>query len=307
MALNLPDLTTQIGPLTLRNPVIAASGTFGYGLEFEPLLDLNLLGALIVKGLSLKPMPGNPPPRIVETSGGMLNAIGLANIGIEAFIRDKLPRLKQYTTPIIVNIYGHHTEEYGELASELRDVEGVAAIEVNISCPNVECGGMAFGIDPVTSARVTEKVVRNTDKPVIVKLSPNVTDIKAVAKAVEGAGAHALSLINTLTGMAIDIKSRRPKLANVFGGLSGPAIKPIALYMVYQVARAVKIPVIGMGGIMDHKDAVEFLMVGARAVEMGTANFVNPRATLEAIEGLRAYCAENGIREIGEIVGSLRT
>ncbi len=307
MAPTLPDLTTQIGPLSLRNPVIAASGTFGYGLELESLVDLNLLGALVVKGLSLKPMPGNPPPRIVETPGGMLNAIGLANVGLEAFLRDKLPRLRKYTTPIIVNIYGHHTEEYGELASEFRGVEGVAALEVNISCPNVECGGMAFGIDPFTSARVTETVVRNTDKPVIVKLSPNVTDIKTVAKAVEGAGAHALSLINTLTGMAIDVEARRPKLANVFGGLSGPAIKPIALYMVYQVARAVKIPVIGMGGIMDYKDAVEFLMVGARAVEIGTANFVNPRATLEVIEGIRTYCLENGIRKIGEIVGSLKT
>jgi dihydroorotate dehydrogenase (NAD+) catalytic subunit len=287
--------------------VIAASGTFGYGLELESLVDLNLLGAIVVKGLSLKPMAGNPPPRIVETPGGMLNAIGLANIGLEAFLRDKLPRLRNYTTPIIVNIYGHHIHDYADLASEFRGVEGVAALEVNISCPNVECGGMAFGIDPATSARVTEAVVRNTDKPVIVKLSPNVTDIKAVAKAVEGAGAQALSLINTLTGMAIDVETRRPKLANVVGGLSGPAIKPIALYMVYQVARSVKIPVIGIGGIMDYKDAVEFLMVGARAVEIGTANFVNPRATLDVIEGLGAYCAENGIRNIGEIVGSLRT
>jgi dihydroorotate dehydrogenase (NAD+) catalytic subunit len=307
MALTLPDLTTQIGPLSLQNPVIAASGTFGYGLEFDPLVDLNRLGALVVKGLSLKPMAGNPPPRIVETSGGMLNAIGLANVGLEAFLRDKLPKLGKFTVPIIVNIYGHHTEEYGELASALRGVEGVAALEVNISCPNVECGGMAFGIDPATSARVTETVVKNTDKPVIVKLSPNVTDIKTVAKAVEGAGADALSLINTVTGMAIDVESRKPKLANIVGGLSGPAIKPIALYMVYQVARTVKIPVIGMGGIMDHRDAIEFLMVGSRAVEIGTANFVNPRATLEVIEGIRTYCVENGIQKIGEIVGSLRT
>jgi len=307
MPLTLPDLTTQIGPLSLQNPVIAASGTFGYGLELEPLVDLNLLGALVVKGLSLKPMAGNPPPRIVETPGGMLNAIGLANIGLEAFLRDKLPKLRTFTTPIIVNIYGHHTEEYAELASEFRGVEGVAALEVNISCPNVECGGMAFGIDPVTSARVTETVVKNTDKPVIVKLSPNVTDIKTVAKAVEGAGAHALSLINTVTGMAINLETRRPTLANVVGGLSGPAIKPIALYMVYQVARTVKIPVIGMGGIMDYRDAIEFLMVGARAVEIGTANFVNPRVTLEVIEGIRTYCVENGIQKIGEIVGSLRT
>jgi dihydroorotate dehydrogenase (NAD+) catalytic subunit len=303
----LPDLTTQIGPLSLQNPVIAASGTFGYGLEFDPLVDLNRLGALVVKGLSLKPMAGNPPPRIVETPGGMLNAIGLANVGLEAFLRDKLPKLGKFTIPIIVNIYGHHTEEYGELASALKGVEGVAALEVNISCPNVECGGMAFGVDPATSARVTESVVKNTDKPVIVKLSPNVTDIKTVAKAVEGAGADALSLINTVTGMAIDVESRRPKLANIVGGLSGPAIKPIALYMVYQVAGTVKIPVIGMGGIMDHRDAIEFLIVGSRAVEIGTANFVNPRTTLEVIEGIRTYCVENRIQKVGEIVGSLRT
>jgi len=307
MALTQPDLTTQIGPLVLQNPVIAASGTFGYGLEFESLLDLNRLGALVVKGLSLKPMAGNPPPRIVETPGGMLNAIGLANIGLEAFLRDKLPRLRKFTTPIIVNIYGHHTDEYAELASELRGLEGVAALEVNISCPNVECGGMAFGIDPVTSGRVTEKVLKNTDKPVIVKLSPNVTDIKTVAQAVEGAGAQALSLINTVTGMAIDVETRKPKLANVVGGLSGPAIKPIALYMVHQVARAVTIPVIGMGGIMDERDALEFLIVGARAVEIGTASFVNPRATVNVIDGIRNYCLENGIRQVGEIVGSLKT
>jgi dihydroorotate dehydrogenase (NAD+) catalytic subunit len=307
MAPTLPDLTTQIGPLCLQNPVIAASGTFGYGLEFDPLVDLNCLGALVVKGLSLKPMAGNPPPRIVETPGGMLNAIGLANVGLEAFLRDKLPKLGKFTIPIIVNIYGHRTEEYGELASALKGVRGVAALEVNISCPNVECGGMAFGVDPATSARVTETVVKNTDKPVIVKLSPNVTDIKTVAKAVEGAGAHALSLINTVTGMAIDVERRRPKLANVVGGLSGPAIKPIALYMVYQVARTVNIPVIGMGGIMDYRDAIEFLIVGSRAVEIGTANFVNPRTTLEVIEGIRAYCVKKGIQKVGEIVGSLKT
>ena len=307
MATTLPDLTTQIGPLSLQNPVIAASGTFGYGLEFDPLVDLNRLGALVVKGLSLKPMAGNPPPRIVETPGGMLNAIGLANVGLEAFLRDKLPKLAKFKIPIIVNIYGHHTEEYGELASALKGVGGVAALEVNISCPNVECGGMVFGIDPATSARVTETVVKNTDKPVIVKLSPNVTDIKTVAKAVEGAGAHALSLINTVTAMAVDVETRRPKLANVVGGLSGPAIKPIALYMVYQVARTVKIPVIGMGGIMGHRDALEFLIVGSRAVEVGTANFVNPRTTLEVIEGIRTFCVKNGIQKIGEIVGSLKT
>ena len=301
-----PDLTTKLGRLELKNPVITASGTFGYGLEYEPLVNLNLLGAMVVKGLSLKPMAGNPPPRIVETACGMLNAIGLANIGLEAFLSDKLPELRKIDTKVIANIYGHHIDEYGELAGTLKGVEGVHALEVNVSCPNVECGGMAFGIDPAVAASVTEKVVKNTDKPVIVKLSPNVTDIKSVAKAVEGAGADIISLINTLTGMAVDVETRTPKLANVVGGLSGPAIKPVAVHMVYQVARTVKIPVIGMGGIMDYKDALEFFIVGARAVEIGTANFVKPGASLEVVEGLRGYCAERGIRHIGEMVGSLK-
>jgi dihydroorotate dehydrogenase (NAD+) catalytic subunit len=307
MALTLPDLTTEIGPLVLQNPVIAASGTFGYGLEYEPLVDLNLLGGIVVKGLSLKPMGGNPPPRTAETPCGMLNAIGLANIGLDAFLAEKLPRLKRLKTAIIVNIYGHHMDEYGELSAALRAVDGISALEVNISCPNVECGGMVFGTDPDVSARVTEKVVKNTDKPVIVKLSPNVTDIRVIAKAVEGAGAHIISLINTVTGMAIDVETRRPKLANVFGGLSGPAIRPVAVRMVYQAAQAVKIPVIGMGGIMDYRDALEFLIAGARAVQMGTANFVNPRAMLEVVEGLRNYCEEKGIPRITEIMGSLIT
>jgi dihydroorotate dehydrogenase (NAD+) catalytic subunit len=298
-----PDLTTKLGPLELKNPVITASGTFGYGLEYAPLMDLNLLGAIVVKGLSLKPMAGNPPPRIVETACGMLNAIGLANIGLEAFLSEKLPKLRKIDTKVI---YGHHIDEYGELAGALKGVEGVHALEVNVSCPNVECGGMAFGIDPAIAASVTERVVKNTDKPVIVKLSPNVTDIKLVAKAVEGAGAHIISLINTLTGMAVDVETRTPKLANVVGGLSGPAIKPVAVHMVYQVARTVEIPVIGMGGIMDYKDALEFFIVGARAVEIGTANFVKPGASLEVVEGLTRYCAERGIRHIGEMVGSLK-
>jgi dihydroorotate dehydrogenase (NAD+) catalytic subunit len=303
----IPDLTTKLGPLELKNPVMTASGTFGYGLEYAPLIDLNRLGAIVVKGLSLKPMAGNPPPRIVETACGMLNAIGLANVGLEAFLRDKLPKLRDIDTKVIANIYGHHIDEYGELAGALKGVEGVHALEVNVSCPNVECGGMAFGIDPAIAASVTERVVRNTDKPVIVKLSPNVTDIKLVAKAVEGAGADILSLINTLTGMAVDVETRTPKLANVVGGLSGPAIKPVALHMVYQVARTVKIPVIGMGGIMDYRDALEFLIVGASAVEMGTANFVKPGASLDVVEGLRKYCIDHGIRHIGEIVGSLKS
>jgi dihydroorotate dehydrogenase (NAD+) catalytic subunit len=236
----------------------------------------------------------------------MLNAIGLANIGLEAFMKEKLPWVESLDTEVIVNIYGHTIDEYGELASALKGVDGISALEVNISCPNVECGGMAFGADPDISARVTEKVVTNTDKPVIVKLSPNVTDITLVAKAVEGAGAHAISLINTITGMAIDIESRTPKLGNISGGLSGPAIKPVALNMVYQVVKTVDIPVIGLGGILDYRDALEFLITGAQAVQVGTANFVNPRATLDIVEGIRGFCAERGIDHMGEIIGSLK-
>jgi len=305
MSVPTPDLTTKLGPLKLKNPVMTASGTFGYGLEFESLLDLSLLGAVIVKGLSLEPLAGNPPPRIVETPCGMLNAIGLANIGLDSFLKEKLPKLKGLDTKIIVNIYGHHLDDYGELASALKGVDGISALEVNISCPNVERGGMVFGIDPDVSARVTERVLKNTDKPVIVKLTPNVTDIRPVAKAVESAGAHAISLINTLTGMAIDVENHTPKLANVSGGLSGPAIRPVALHMVYQVVQTVGIPVIGMGGIVDYRDALEFLIAGARAVEVGTASFVNPRSTLDVLEGLRRYCREKSIDRIDEIIGSL--
>lgn len=300
-----PNLKVELGPLTLKNPVMTASGTFGYGQEFEGLVDLNLLGAIIVKGLSLEPKAGNPPPRIVETPCGMLNAIGLANIGLEVFMKEKLPWLQSLDTEVIVNIYGHSIDEYGKLAAALKGVHGISALEVNISCPNVECGGMVFGKDPDVSAKVTERVVNNTDKPVIVKLSPNVTDIRLVAKAVEGAGAHALSLINTLTGMAIDIESRRPKLANISGGLSGPAIRPIAVQMVYQVVKTVDIPVIGVGGIMEHTDALEFLIAGARAIEVGTANFVNPRATLDILEGISKFCEEKEIANIDELIGSL--
>ena len=301
------DLSVRLGPLRMKNPVMTASGTFGYGQEYGAFVDPNLLGAVIVKGLSIHPMPGNPPPRTVETACGMLNSIGLANIGLRAFLQEKLPYLQDLDTEIIVNIYGHHMQEYGELASALKGAEGISAIEVNISCPNVDCGGMAFGTDPEISARVTETVLRNTDKPVIVKLSPNVTDIRAVAKAVEGAGAHAISLINTLTGMAIDLDERTPRLANVSGGLSGPAIKPVALHMVYQVVKSVSIPVIGVGGIMDFRDALEFMVVGARAVQVGTANFVNPKATLDILEGMKRFCSEQGIGRIEDIIGTLVT
>ncbi|MBN1626764.1 MAG: dihydroorotate dehydrogenase [Deltaproteobacteria bacterium] len=300
-----PDLRVTLGPLEMKNPVMTASGTFGYGCEFESLVDLNLLGGIVVKGLSLKPMAGNPVPRIAETPAGMLNAIGLANIGVNEFIEKKLPWLRGIDTSVIVNIYGHSTDEYEDLAKAFKGVEGVAALEVNISCPNVEMGGMVFGKDPALSARVTERVVKNTDKPVIVKLTPNVTDIGALARAVEESGADIISLINTLTGMAIDIERRRPKLANVSGGLSGPAIKPVALYQVWQAVNSVKIPVIGIGGIIDYRDALEFLIAGAKAVQVGTANFVNPRATMDIIEGLKGYCIEKGIDDINRIIGSL--
>ncbi len=301
-----PDLRVKLGPLELKNPVMTASGTFGYGREFEPFVDPELLGGIVVKGLSLKPMAGNPMPRIAETPGGMLNAIGLANIGIEEFIEKRLPWLSCLKTNVIVNIYGHSIDDYEELAKAFRGVEGVAALEVNISCPNVEMGGMIFGKDPSVSATITAKVVKNTDKPVIVKLTPNVTDIRVLARAVEDSGASAVSLINTLAGMAIDIEHRRPRLANVSGGLSGPAIKPVALYQVWQAVNAVKIPVIGIGGIMDYRDALEFLIAGARAIQVGTANFVNPRSTIEIIEGLKTYCLEKGIDDINDIIGSLR-
>ncbi|MCF8119508.1 MAG: dihydroorotate dehydrogenase [Deltaproteobacteria bacterium] len=299
-----PDLHIQVGPLHLKNPVLTASGTFGYGREFAQLMDPNRLGGVIVKGISLKPRPGNPPPRIVETPCGMLNAIGLANVGLDAFVSEKLPWLQTLHTAVIVNIYGHTLEEYAQVAAGLKGVQEIAALEINVSCPNVARGGMSFGTDPNLSARVTEAVLKQTDKPVIVKLSPNVTDIRVIAKAVEAAGAHALSLINTLTGMVIDIESRRPVLGNETGGLSGPAIRPVALYMVHQVVQSVRIPVIGVGGIITPEDALQFLMAGARAVEVGTGNFVDPRTTLNIINGLTRFCRQKGIPAIREIIGT---
>jgi dihydroorotate dehydrogenase (NAD+) catalytic subunit len=300
------DLRVNLTSLELKNPVLTASGTFGYGREFSEVMDPDRLGGIVVKGISLEPRPGNPPPRIFETPCGMLNAIGLANVGLEAFLKEKLPWLRTLHTAVIVNIYGHSIEEYARVAAGLKGVEGVSALEVNISCPNVAQGGMAFGTDPTLSARVTEAVLRQTDKPVIVKLSPNVTDIRVIAEAVESAGAHALSLINTLTGMVIDIHRQRPVLGNVSGGLSGPAIRPIALHMVHQVAGRVNIPVIGIGGIVTAEDALQFLMAGACAVQVGTGNFVNPRATLDIIDGLATFCRNEGISTIRDLIGSAR-
>ena len=302
-----PDLTIQLGPLKLKNPVMTASGTFGYGQEYENFVDPRQLGALVVKGISLQPRQGNPPPRIVETPAGMLNAIGLANIGAEAFLGERLPLLRDLGATVIVNIYAHRLEDYGDLAALFKGVRGVDALEVNISCPNVALGGMAFGVDPKTSREVTRRVVDSTDKPVIVKLSPNVTDITAIAKAVADGGAHVISLINTLTGMAIDIDRRTPMLSHVWGGLSGPAIRPVALYMVYRVVQAVDIPVIGIGGIMDYRNALEFLIAGAKAFQVGTVNFVKPRATLEIIEGIRRFCKDKGLESLEDLIGTLDT
>ena len=293
--------------MELKNPVIAASGTFGYGQEYAELVDPNLLGGIVLKGLSVKPIIGNPPPRTVETPCGMLNAIGLANIGLETFLKEKLPILEKLNTPVIVNIYGHSMDEYAAVAAGLNGIPEISAIEVNISCPTVELGGMAFGTDPDVSARLTERILQKSDKPVIVKLTPNVTDIRAIALAVEKAGAYAVSLINTLTGMAIDIETRTPILGNMSGGLSGPAVRPVALYMVYQVVNAVSIPVIGIGGIVNYRDALEFLIAGAKAIQVGTGTFVNPRITLDIVNGLAKFCKDRRITRIKEIIGTLRT
>jgi dihydroorotate dehydrogenase (NAD+) catalytic subunit len=301
-----PDLTVTIGELSLKNPVMTASGTFGYGAEFKSLVDLDRLGGILVKGLSLEPSKGNPPPRIFETACGMLNAIGLENVGLKAFIKHKLPILEKLNTPVIVNIYGTDLQAYTELAAKLNEIDAVAGIEVNISCPNVKEGGIAFGADPGMAADVTRHVRQHYDRLLMVKLSPNVTDITEIAKAVADAGADALSLINTITGMAIDIHNRTPQLANVTGGLSGPAIKPVAIRMVWQVAQAVKIPIVGIGGIMTAEDALEFIIAGATAIQVGTANFVNPAATMEIVDGITRFVKQERLSSVRELIGSLR-
>jgi dihydroorotate dehydrogenase (NAD+) catalytic subunit len=301
-----PNVSVDIGGIKLKNPVMTASGTFGYGAEFDDLIDLNRLGGIIVKGLSLEPSKGNPPPRIFETSCGMLNAIGLENVGIDAFIDKKLPYLKTINAPVIVNIYGKSIAEYARLAARIDEVADIAGVELNISCPNVKTGGVAFGVDPDVAEKVVEQVRKNTSKPLMVKLSPNVTDIVMIAERVESGGADSISLINTITGMAVDLRAGKPVLANITGGLSGPAIKPVALRMVWQVAGAVNIPVIGIGGIMTAKDALEFIVVGAVAVQVGTANFVNPAATMDIVDGITDYLIENEIDDIASLTGSLR-
>lgn len=300
-----PNLHVNIGRIKISNPVMTASGTFGYAREYEAFVDLKRLGAIVVKGLSLEPSKGNPPQRIVETPCGMLNAIGLENVGLRAFKEEKVPFLKKLNTPVFVNIYGKSITEYAELAARLEDIDVVSGIEVNISCPNVKSGGMAFGAYPESTAEIVKAIRKRTKRPMMVKLSPNVTDITEIAKAAEGEGTDSISLINTITGMAINIETRRPRLANITGGLSGPAIKPVALRMVWQVAQTVKIPVIGIGGIMTAKDALEFLIAGATAVQVGTANFINPQATIDILDGIETFLMERNIGDIADIIGAL--
>jgi dihydroorotate dehydrogenase (NAD+) catalytic subunit len=301
-----PDLSVEFAGLRLKNPVMPASGTFGYGEEYSPYMDLNRLGAIVTKGLSLRPKAGNPTPRIAETNGGMLNAIGLQNVGMDAFVEQKLPFLKELQTPVIVNFFGNSLEEYGQAAQRLAQIDEIAAVELNISCPNVKQGGIVFGTDPGAAAEVVSLVRRHINKPLIVKLTPNVTDITVIARAVEEAGADAISCINTLTGLAVDIRRRRPRLANGTGGLSGPALRPLAVRMVYQVVQAVNLPVIGVGGIMSAEDALEFLIAGAHAVQVGTANFVDPAAMIKIVDGLQQFCLDEGVASIRELIGTLR-
>ena len=305
---NRVEMAVTVGtarPVRLKNPVIAASGTFGYGLEYADLVNVNALGGLVTKGVSLQPRHGNRPPRICETAAGMLNAIGLANVGLEVFLAQKLPWLQRLEAAVVVNLYGESVEEFATLARELTRAGGVAALELNVSCPNVKAGGMAFGCAPGPVGEITAAVRAATHLPVWVKLTPNVTDPVAIAAAAQAAGADALCLINTLLGMAIDARTRRPRLANVYGGLSGPAIKPVALRMVHQVSRAVSIPVVGLGGILGGQDAAEFLLAGAGAVQVGTANFLDPGACARVAAELEAFCAQEGVAAVTELVGGL--
>jgi len=300
----LLDLSVNIAGMKLKNPVIAASGTFGFGREYSKFFDLNRLGGISVKGLTLEPRKGNAPPRIAETPGGILNSVGLQNPGVHAFIRDEIPFLRQYDVAVIANIAGNTIEDYCRMAEILSDAD-IDAIELNVSCPNVKEGCLLFGSTPKGVSEVTAAVRKLCKKPLIVKLTPNVTDIAQNAKAAEDSGADSVSLINTLLGMAIDIEKRKPILANIMGGLSGPAVKPVAVRMVYQVAKAVKIPVIGMGGISNGNDAIEFLLAGAAAVMVGTAGFVNPGVWVETVEGIEAYMIKYGFNNVSDLTGAL--
>jgi len=305
----MADLTTKLGRLTLKNPVMTASGTFGYGAEYTDFFPIDRLGAVVVKGISMKPWHGNKTPRVAEVSGGMLNAIGLQNPGVEKFLNDPqyMPFLRKSGAAVVVNIWGRSIEEYRDVAARFEaESQGVAALEINISCPNIKEGGIAFGTDLALAAKVVGEVRNATRLPLITKLSPNVTRISEFAKAVVGAGSDMVSLINTITGMAIDVETRRPKIANVTGGLSGPAIKPVAVRMVYETSKAVDVPIIGMGGITTADDAIEFMLAGADAVAVGTAIFTDPMAPVKVIEGIDRYLDRHGIRHVSEIVGALK-
>ncbi len=301
----MADLSVNIGKLELKNPVLTASGTFGYGEEFADFIDLTRLGGFIVKGTTLHPREGNPYPRMAETPMGMLNAVGLQNKGVHHFVEHIYPRLKHLDTNVIVNVSGSSVEDYSETAAIIDELPKIPAIELNISCPNVKHGGMTFGVHPEAAAEVVSAVRKAYHKTLIVKLTPNVTDITEIAKAVEGAGADSVSLINTMLGMAIDAERRKPLLSTVTGGLSGPCVKPVALRMVWQVAKAVKVPVVGLGGIMNATDAIEFLLVGATAVELGTANFIDPAVTVKVVDGINEYLDRHGFKSVKEIIGAL--
>jgi dihydroorotate dehydrogenase (NAD+) catalytic subunit len=305
------NLAVQLAPKNLRglrldNPVMTASGTFGYGTEYADFVDIRRLGAIVCKGTTLEPREGNPQPRLAETPAGLLNSIGLQNIGVEALIKEKATVWTSWEVPVVVNIAGESVDDYARLAARLDKVAGVSGLEVNIGCPNVKSGGMEFGTDPRAAAAVTGAVRKASSLPIMVKLTPNVTSVVGIAEAVADAGADALCLINTLRGMAIDTSARKPSLGNICGGLSGPAIKPVALYMVYQVAGRVKLPIVGCGGIMSAQDALEFIMAGASAVEVGTAQFVNPRALLDVLEGIDEFMRREGVKDISELVGAAR-
>jgi dihydroorotate dehydrogenase (NAD+) catalytic subunit len=303
-----PALHVRVGQIQFKNPVIAASGTFGYGVEFEDIVHLDRLGGLVVKGLSKEPMAGNPPPRLYETAAGMLNAIGLQNIGARAFIQEKLPRLREIKeTVVLANVFGYTREDYEQTIQILNEGEGIAGYELNVSCPNTAHGGIQFGSDPRALDEVVTTARRTTERPLIVKLSPNVTSMAQMARVAQEAGADAISLVNTFVAMAIDSETRKPRIANVIAGLSGPAIKPIALRMVYDASRAVNIPVIGMGGISTAADIVEFMLAGATAVQIGTASYWDPRATEKIVEELAAWCTEHQVERVADLTGGMVT
>ncbi len=303
-----PDLNVTFCGIRLKNPVIAASGTFGYGLEFEEIVNLEKLGGFVVKGLSREPMAGNPPPRLFETAAGMLNSIGLQNVGARAFVDEKLPALRRTKNIVVIaNVFGYTREDYQAVIQILNEGEGIAAYELNVSCPNTKHGGIAFGSDPLLLEEVVAAAKRAANRPVIVKLSPNVTSIAAMARVAQNAGADAISLVNTFMGMAIDADTRRPRISNITAGLSGPAIKPIALRLVYEAAHAVDIPVIGMGGITTAPDVIEFMLAGAAAVEVGTASFWDPCATEKIVDALEGWCVEHRIAKITDLIGGLQT